>query len=264
MALIVIPGLAAITLYAISAGFAMRRIREGKPPSTLLFQVLGWLAVLCHAWSLWHQVVGPDSVALGIFPMASTITLCGALLVLASSFYRPLEWVSLLVFPAAIVLLPPAMLLQSGYVPTLFAPGLATHIVLSILAYAFLAIAACQAFLIMLQHRRLKEGELHGLLRLLPPIQVMETTLFELIWAGFVLLTFAIILGFVYVQNLVAQHLAHIAVLTVISWLIFAFLLAGRHFMGWRSVTAGRLTIAGFVILVVAFFGSKVVIGLVS
>lgn len=262
MTLTIITGLVAVTFYAIAAGLALRQLRDGVALKRRPFLLLGWIAVVSHAWSLWHIMVSPLGVNIGLFPIASAITLCGALLVLISSFYRPLELISMMVFPAAIVLLPPALFLHTGYIPHSFPHGIAAHIVLSILAYAVMTIATCQSILIMMQHRQLKQGDLRGLLRLLPPIQSMETMLFELLWTGAVLLTIAIVSGLFYVQNLIEQHLAHQTVLTLVAWLIFALLLGGRHFLGWRGITAGRLTIAGFVMLVIAFFGTQLIVDL--
>ncbi len=263
MNLTVLAGLIAVTFYAISSGLALRQLRQNKAPSRIRFLAFGWLAALSHAWCLWHLMVHPQGVALGILTVASAITFCGTVLVLISSLYRPLEWVSLMAFPVSILLLPPAMLVHTSYTSAPLAPGIAAHVIMSILAYAAMTIATCQSILIMLQHHQLKQGNLRGLPSRLPPIQTMETMLFELIWTGFILLTVAIALGLIYVDNLVTQHLVHQAVLTVIAWLIFAFLLTGRHFIGWRSITAGRLTIAGFIVLIVGFFGTQAIIDLV-
>jgi ABC-type uncharacterized transport system permease subunit len=268
MNLTVVPGLVAVAFYAISSSLALHQLHDkdvsgNKPPKRIPFLLLGWAAAICHTWSLWQLMVAPTGVALGLFPIASAISLFGVLLVLVSSLYRPLEWVSIMVFPATIILLIPALFLHAGYVSQPFPHGIAAHIVLSILAYAVMTIACCQSILIMIQHRQLKRGNLRGLLRLLPPIQTMESMLFELIWGGVILLTFAIITGLFYVKNLVEQHLAHQTVLTLVAWLIFALLLGGRHFLGWRGITAGRLTVAGFIMLLVAFFGTQVIIDLI-
>jgi ABC-type uncharacterized transport system permease subunit len=91
-------------------------------------------------------------------------------------------------------------------------------------------------------------------------MQVMESMLFDTIWLGQSLLTLAILFGFMYVDDLFAQHLVHKTVLTLVSWVIFAVLLGGRHLRGWRGRTAVRFTLAGFAVLVVAFFGSQLVL----
>ena len=43
-------------------------------------------------------------------------------------------------------------------------------------------------------------------------------------------------------------------------WLIYATLLWGRHQLGWRGKTAIKWTIAGFSLLILAYFGSKFVL----
>ncbi|HBP77000.1 MAG TPA: cytochrome C assembly protein, partial [Alcanivorax sp.] len=101
---------------------------------------------------------------------------------------------------------------------------------------------------------------IRGVMRLFPPMQVMESMLFDTIWLGQSLLTLAILFGFMYVDDLFAQHLVHKTVLTLVSWVIFAVLLGGRHLRGWRGRTAVRFTLAGFAVLVVAFFGSQLVL----
>jgi len=45
-----------------------------------------------------------------------------------------------------------------------------------------------------------------------------------------------------------------------VSWCIFAALLAGRRIYGWRGRVALRWTLAGFIVLIVAYIGSKFVL----
>jgi len=91
----------------------------------------------------------------------------------------------------------------------------------------------------------------------------MESMLFELLWIGVSLLTIAIVSGFVFIDDIFAQSLVHKTVLTMIAWLLFSLLLWGHYQLGWRSQTAVRLTLAGFALLMLAFFGSKLVLELV-
>jgi ABC-type uncharacterized transport system permease subunit len=66
-----------------------------------------------------------------------------------------------------------------------------------------------------------------------------------------------------YLENMFAQHLAHKTILSLIAWLLFAMLLWGRWQFGWRGRTAIRWTYSGFIVLMLAYFGSKFVIELV-
>ena len=47
------------------------------------------------------------------------------------------------------------------------------------------------------------------------------------------------------------------------SWGVFAALLAGRQLYGWRGRIAIRWTLAGFIILLLAYIGSKFVLEVV-
>lgn len=254
-------GLAAFLLYLAASILVLRRLRgavAGRPSPWLL--ALSMLAVASHALCLWLTTVTDEGVRLGLFPMASLITGTGAAMVISASLYRRLEWVSAMVFPLSALSIPPMLWVQSGYIPHALQHGVATHVLLSILASAVLAIAAAQSLLLLVQHRQLKSGHIRGVMRAFPPIQVMERMLFELLWAGVLLLSAAMIAGFIYLDDLLTQKVAHKTVLTVVAWGLFATLLAGRHFLGWRALTAVRFTLAGFVILVLAFFGSQLVL----
>ncbi|MDX1733850.1 MAG: cytochrome c biogenesis protein CcsA, partial [Halioglobus sp.] len=89
------------------------------------------------------------------------------------------------------------------------------------------------------------------------------TMLFELLWIGVSLLSIAIVSGFVFVEDIFAQDIAHKTILTIVAWLLFSSLLWGHYQLGWRAKTAVRLTLAGFIFLMLAFFGSKLVLELI-
>ncbi len=120
-----------------------------------------------------------------------------------------------------------------------------------------------KSILLARQERALKQHRTRGLINTLPPLQVMENLLFDMIAAGQVLLTLALVTGWLYTDDLFAQHLVHKTILSLIAWVIFATLLAGRTLFGWRSRTALRWTLSGFILLMLAFFGSKAVLELI-
>ena len=130
------------------------------------------------------------------------------------------------------------------------------------LAYSLFTIASLHVLLMALLERRLHEGALPQRLRNLPPLLTMETLLFRIIWAGFILLTLTSRAACVFSEELFgkAARFNHKTVFGVLSWLIFAALLAGRHLYGWRGRIAVRWTLAGFLMLVLAYVGSKFVL----
>ena len=137
------------------------------------------------------------------------------------------------------------------------------HILIAILAYSLLALAAVQAVLLAIQDYRLRHRQPGGFLRGIPPVTAMETLLFQMIGAGFILLSITLISGFFFLEDLFAQHVAHKVVLSFIAWCVFGTLLWGHWRFGWRGRTAIRWTLSGFAFLMLAYFGSKMVLELI-
>lgn len=137
------------------------------------------------------------------------------------------------------------------------------HIVSSLVAYSLLSIAAINALMLAAQDYALRHPRLVRRLEFLPPLAVIETILFRLILAGWLLLTLSLASGLVFVDNLFAQHLVHKTALSLLSWLLFGLLLAGRWRLGWRGRRAVRWTLVAMAVLALAYFGSKLVLELV-
>ena len=65
-------------------------------------------------------------------------------------------------------------------------------------------------------------------------------------------------------QTMLAQHLWHKTVLSGLSWVVLAVLLFGRWRWGWRGPRAVKLTLTAMGLLLLAYFGSKYVLGLLG
>ena len=68
--------------------------------------------------------------------------------------------------------------------------------------------------------------------------------------------------GIVYSEELFGKAMCfnHKTVFGILSWLIFAALLGGRRLYGWRGRVAVRWTLTGFLMLVLAYLGSRFVL----
>ena len=247
--------------YAIATVLQCRRLSSTAHESLRTpIRGLGLTGFLLHGYAVYLKLHHPGGIDLGFFSVGSLIAWVVAGLVLASSLRQKLDNLFVGVFPlAAITALMAALMPDSGMVRP-YSGGLVAHILLSLLAYSLFTIAALQALMLSRQEHALKNHHTRGLVASLPPLQIMERLLFESLWAGFLLLTAALISGFFFVENLFAQHLVHKTLLSIFAWLVYALLLAGRHFMGWRSQTAVRWTLGGFALLMLGFFGSKLVL----
>jgi ABC-type uncharacterized transport system permease subunit len=134
------------------------------------------------------------------------------------------------------------------------------HIIMSVLAYSLLSIAAVQSILLAVQDKHLRNKHPGGFIRALPPMQTMETLLFQLIGLGLAILTLSLISGMIYLEDMFAQHLVHKTILSMVAWVVFAVLLWGRWKFGWRGRIAIRWTLSGFFVLLLAYVGSKWVV----
>jgi len=136
--------------------------------------------------------------------------------------------------------------------------GLYVHLVCSLAAYALFSIAALFIILQVWESQRIRKALPENLF--LPNLEFLETQSFRWIAFGFILLTIALVTGALFLYDLRAQHLPHKVVLSLLSWVVFAILLIGRYRLGWRGKTALRWTLAGFALLALAYFGSKVIL----
>ena len=139
---------------------------------------------------------------------------------------------------------------------------LLAHVVFSIIAYALLSVATIAAIFLGLKHRALKAGGAAMLRPARISMEALENEMFGAIGGGFGALSLAIFSGLVYVDNMFAQHLVHKTVLTIASWIFYGILLLGHWRFGWRGQMAARWTIGGFATLVLAYFGSRLVLEL--
>ncbi|MFO1365240.1 MAG: cytochrome c biogenesis protein CcsA [Moraxella osloensis] len=77
------------------------------------------------------------------------------------------------------------------------------------------------------------------------------------------LLSISLLLGFIDTTNLLAQHLVHKTVFSLLSWLVFGALLVGHWRFGWRGQRAANMTLYGVILLGLAFIGTKFVLELI-
>jgi len=134
------------------------------------------------------------------------------------------------------------------------------HVLIALSSYGLLTVGTIVALYALVQERRLQAAKLSPVNQLFAPLETTERLLFGVAGAGFVGLTLAIASGSSFVNDLVEQHLAHKFGLSLLAWLVFGVLLAGRHFKGWRGKRAVQLYIGGFAVLCLAYFGSRLIL----
>ena len=254
--------LIASVLYLLSTALLARRLAHGGPGVPATLWIVPTLAALLHGAAhllAWREAGGAN---LHFFSALSLVGLGMAALTVLVGVRGRMAALGVIVLPIAAT-----TLLLYGWVgrqdPQPLDWRVQLHAWCALLAYATLAIAALLAILSWSQERALRRRRLHGWLRALPPLVELETLLFRTIAVGFILLTATLLTGVLFVEDLMAQHLAHKTVFSVLSWLGFGALLAGRWRYGWRGAKAVRWTLIAMTLLVLAFFGSNLVLELV-
>lgn len=251
----------AIALYLAATAVLAVPLMRGKSSPHTLSVWLGLIAVVAHLGLLIGTHHG--GVDLHFFSALSIVGACIAALCVVVSFVRPIATLGVIVFPLAAFLLAIDVFLAPTTQPLPLDWQIKLHVVFALLGYSVLSIAALLAIFLAIQERALRAHRLGPVVQALPPLTLTESLMFQLIAAGFILLTLTLITGILFVTNLFDQHLAHKTVLSIASWIVFGALLFGRWRYGWRGRRAVRLTLAGMALLLLAFFGSRFVLELI-
>lgn len=255
--------LIALAGYGAATAALYRHLQRGAPGRGAILAA-ALVAALAHGAELARTVFVDGTLDLSFYHALSIVAFVVVALILIGALVRRMEVPGLILFPFAFLVLlaewildsPPLLGMDRGWQFNL-------HIALAVLAYATLSIAAAHALVLWVHERRLKRHQLAGVTSRLPPLGATENLMFQLITAGFALLTLTLVTGAVFVEDLFAQHLVHKTTLSIASWVVFGVLLWGRWRFGWRGQTAVGWTLAGMFVLLLAYFGSKLVLELV-
>ena len=261
----ILPHLLCAALYAALAALMYRsasRPRDARDAATALH----WLTLAplgLHTWLLYQGVFAPEGMRLGVGVSVSLIIWMTVLIYWLGCFFYRLQGLQVFILGAAAVLvLEPAFLPAARPLAHTELAAFRAHLLISLAAYSLFTIASLQALMMAVLERRLHGGSLPAYLQSLPPLLTMERLLFRIIGAGFLLLTLTLGSGMLFSEELFGRPLqfTHKVVFGILSWLIFAALLAGRQLYGWRGRVALRWTLSGFLALVLAYVGSKFVL----
>ena len=257
----------AAALYIAAALVIGRELWRGEATAQAkrLALALGFAAVALHALLLYRHIGAAGGLNLAFAGAVASVGWVVATLYVLASLSRPIENLGVIVLPAAA-----ATVLLDWWSPVTAGTRLsstpqALHILIAVLAYSLLCLAAVQSLMLLAQESQLRHKHTQGFIRALPPMQTMEQIMFQMIGLGFALLTLTLISG-VFFSELVFGTpfaLTHHIVLAALGWAVYAVLLLGRWRLGWRGRIAVRWTLGGFALLVLGYFGSKFVLEVV-
>ncbi len=258
--MVLFAALLSTLLYLLAAYGEWRRVRQGAVGPR--WRALA--ALIAHFGLHLQQALAGRGLDLHFLAALSAVALSMAAVTWLVSIRQPINRLGIVVYPLSALLAASYGLLRS---PPSVVPGqtwqINLHALFALLAFGVLAIAAVVALLMEAQEQALRARRLSDVLGSFPPLATVESLLFQLIGAGFGLLTLTLVTGLVFVENLFAQHLVHKTVLSIAAWLIFGMLLVARWRYGWRGRRAVRWTLTGMLFLFLAFVGVKFVLEIV-
>jgi ABC-type uncharacterized transport system permease subunit len=225
-------------------------------------------AVIGHGVLLAHEVFGEGGLRFGFAQASSASFFTACALLWIEGFFVPLGGLYVLMTPLAAL----AVLLPLGFHGvTLAAEGsslaLRVHLAVSVLAYSFFTIAAVLSVLMtsidsyLRQPGRDTSRPIGVLISQMPPLLALESLLFRQLAGGFVLLTASLASGIVFSEELFGRPLRfdHKTLFALIAWGVFGGLLVGRYAFGWRGRVAQRWLFVGFLMLLLAYIGTRFV-----
>lgn len=244
---------AALLAYALAAILPSKAQRIGGP--ALVFGLLAHAVAL--AVDIGHLGISGTAARLGFGPVLS-LTVCAVVAVHAvESRLLPVPRVrrALALAGLAAVVLTLAFPGELRVLGSRWAP---LHWLLGVAAYGLFGAAVLHALLLDESERRLRR---HGAAAVPPaasamPLLQLERVTFRFVQAGFVVLTAAIALG---MATSPRWRLDHKTVLSMGAWILFAALLIGRRWQGWRGRQATRWLYAGALVLLLAYAGTRFV-----
>ena len=137
------------------------------------------------------------------------------------------------------------------------------HVIISLISYSILCLSAAQSIILKLQEKKLQTNQPTGIISSLPSLDAMDSLLFKILALGILFLSASLLSGFIFLEDIFAQHLAHKTILSILAWIIFVSLMYGRQKYGWRGSNAANITLIGFFILFLSYFGTKTVIEII-
>lgn len=248
---------------ALLAGVRLWPIAGSRTPFDLAALLLASLGLIGHAALLVSRIFGDGQFDLSVQNMLSLITWEIALIAAAGAIVERFRGLAAILLVTAGLLAGFNVGAVSVAEPSTLGLPLKIHALTSLVAYSLITVGAVLASAALIQDHRLRAARPGGWIALLPPLVAMERLIFALAVCGFVGLLLSIATGLVFVENLFAQHLVHKTILTIIALVLFGALIGARVLAGWRGRAALFLYLGGFGVLVLAYFGSKIVLELV-
>jgi len=239
--------------------YSWQRLSKGQSLSQKATLVL-LLALVCHGYLSYLHIDGGNGQNLSLFNIFSTTTWLAMCLVCWNILKHKAHSLLLVSLPiAAISIVEISFFSGISQITLNGKPLNLLHMLSGIAAMSILLLAALQSILVLYLDRGLRHHPAH-IQQWLGPLQEMERYLIQLLTTGFILMSISLLLVMLIPGELKSDQAIHKIVLTLASWIVLAVLIFGRYVKGWRGVFAAEWSLFGVFLLLLGYFGSKLVL----
>ncbi len=245
--------------YVIALIVVSRRLFRVGGPNRPLATAAGAIAVVLHAVVLSQAIFTPEGQNFSVSNVFSLVNWLIALTFTVLIFRLKVMVVATVVYGCAIVSVGLMWLIPSSYIGHFNAhPAVLAHVILSLMAFSTLMIAALYAIQLWVILNKLKTKKLIKTPSM-PPLLTLEKQLYQLVIMGFILLSLSIGTGFISLNNIFVGGMGHKMVLSILAWLVYVVMLWQQYSKGCKIRTAVIYTISGAGLIFLAYFAARIV-----
>jgi ABC-type uncharacterized transport system permease subunit len=256
--MVIYPAISMV-FYCIALILVTSRLFHVEGPKRHVVAIVAGVAVIFHGLALSQAIFTLDGQNFSLTNVISLVnwiiafTFTVLLLRLKVIIVVPVIYACSIISVALLWLLPPQYIIHFELNPEILA-----HVVLSLMAYSALMIAALYAIQLWFIQRKLKSKQLI-ISSALPPLMTVEKQLYHLVIIGMGLLSLSLITGFIFLENMFTDGKGHKAILSMLAWSVYAIMLWQHYTLGCKIRTAVIYTLSGAGLLTIGYFGARVV-----
>jgi ABC-type uncharacterized transport system permease subunit len=235
---------------------------KSKKCPTLLFQLCSLIPITLNGWYLykWIEIAGGQNLEWA--NMVALTAWCMNILILVWSVLRPILNLTLISYLFACLAFLIGLIfsgVETHVVITKVHPQMLYHVLFSIFGVSLFGLAGIQAGLLLLQLSQLKNNPATILKQLLPPLEVMEKFLIDILGFGCLILGSGLIFGLraLPTEQIFAYLLLPKTILSLVGFAIISVVIIRKLFFGLRASLLAKLTLISILMLVFSYFGTK-------
>lgn len=204
---------------------ALRTLQYNHPPITTVFEIFSLIAFTI-------------TLAYGYIEFRTKNRSTGYFMLIFSFFFQLISSV----FIKELTEIP--LLLRSNL--------LGIHVGSALIGYAAITISAVYGFLYMMLYHDIKSSQFTVIYKRLPSLEILERMSFNATLLGFIFLTVAIAIGYVWLPRAIEKfsYADPKLLSTIVVWLVYAAGLAAKKIVGWQGRKIMILSLIGFVVTI--------------